>query len=84
MINYFDFFNAAKDTFDPAVGFGLSEMVTAITNSMKLVNFRDRSFTLKHPRSTSYDGKKAQQEKVDIVRITERFCVERGLVLRPQ
>jgi hypothetical protein len=74
MINYFDFFNATENTFDPIVGFGLMEMLTSITNGKNLIHVRDRSFTLRHPEGSSYDTKIANEEKLIIYEISERFC----------
>jgi hypothetical protein len=78
MISYFDFFNAAKDTFDPIVGFGLMEVFTSIINSKNFVHVRDRSFTLRHPEGSSYDKKIAHEEKRIIYEISERFCEEKN------
>jgi hypothetical protein len=78
MIAFFDFFNSAKDTFDPIVGFGLMELLTSITNSKDLIHVRDRSFTMRHPEGSSYDSKTANQERWIIYEISERFCKEKS------
>jgi hypothetical protein len=78
VINYFDFFNAAEDTFDPVVGYGLMELLTSIINSKNLLQVRDRSFTLRHPESTSYDKKIANEEERIIYEISKRFCEEKN------
>jgi hypothetical protein len=78
MVAYFDFFNTAEDTFDPVVGYGLMQLLTSIVNSKKLVQVRDRSFTLRHPESTSYDTRIANEERVIIDKISERFCKQRN------
>ena len=78
MIGYFDFFNADKNTFDPIVGIGLMELLTSITNSKYLIHVRDRSFTLLHPEGSSYNSKTANEERIIIYEISERFCKERN------
>jgi hypothetical protein len=78
MINFFDFFNAAEDTFDPIVGFGVMEALTSIINSKNLMHVRDRSFTLRHPEGSSYDSKIAIEERRIIYEISERFCNEKN------
>jgi hypothetical protein len=77
MVAYFDFFNSAEDTFDPVVGFGLTQLLTSIVNSKKLVHVRDRSFTLRHPEGTSYDSRIANEQRVMIDKISERFCKQK-------
>jgi len=80
MINYFDFFNAAEDTFDPVVGYGLMELLTSIINFKNLLQVRDRSFTLRHPESTSYDTRIAFDELIKINNISRRFCKENNIL----
>jgi len=73
MISFFDFFNSAKETFEPKVGFGLMEILRIIIESLELVNIRDRSFTLLHPGGSSYSREVAMQERESIYEIARRF-----------
>jgi hypothetical protein len=77
IVRFFDYFNFAKDTFSPEIGYGLMEIISHVTRTQEIVNIRDRSFTFQHPEGSSYNRTRAEVEREKILIIAERFFAER-------
>jgi len=70
---FFDYFNSREDTFAPAIGHGLDTIIREITHKLNLFNLRDRSNTVLHPFSRSYDSSQAGQEGERILQFANDY-----------
>jgi hypothetical protein len=70
---FFDYFNSREDTFAPSIGHGLDTIIREITHKLNLFNLRDRSNTVLHPFSRSYDSSQAGQEGERILQFANDY-----------
>jgi len=76
---FIHYFNNHPETFNPSVGWGIDKMLRKFMFELNLFAVRDRSHTLMHPSSTSYNTSLASEESKRIMKIADEFFNENEL-----
>jgi hypothetical protein len=75
---FLHYFNNHSDTFHPTVGWGPDPIIRVLMYHLDLLSVRDRTFTLMHPWTTSYDPNIARLDEFKIRQIADEFFALNG------